>query len=252
MIRMNRKAKFIAALSAIITISATTYAQKGAYEITAAAGASINSAPSGSFPYKGNQIAPNFTAVLNGKYNFHRSMSAGIEVRTNTLSNKSDVLYTAGGFNSFVGGDNKRFVFAKNIMSFTALFNGKLNTYRGYLYAGPALGYGMLVQDATNWKSEKESFRTPDNGGGLVWGVQAGYTHGLTAVLGLNIEAALRNYSVAFNNAPGFVTTTFYPANTQYNITAYTVTVGLKVRIMPKYKPQNDIPAMRGNGRSRR
>lgn len=236
---------------ALLLCASVAHAQRGAFELTAGVGASINSAPSDNMPYKGNKIAPNYSALFNATYNIHRSMSAGVEVRSLQLSDKSDNLYLAGLPNTLVGGDGKRFVYAKNALSVCGVFNGKLNTYRGYYYGGAALGYGFTMHDAAQVKREKESFRTPGNGSGFVWGVQAGYTHGLTAVLGLNIEGALRNYSLNHSSASTFQPEIVFPANLQYNITAYTLTVGLKVRIVPKGKVQNDIPGMRGKGRSR-
>lgn len=251
---LNRTKKSGIVLLFALMAGGGAYAQRGAIEITGAGGVSINSAPSGNMPYKGNKIALNYSALLNGTFNIHRSMSAGIEVRSLELSNKSSVVYLIPSTNIYapvtVGGENKRFVFAKNVMSVCGVFNGKLNTYKGYYYGGIAAGYGFAMQNASNWKSEKEAFRTPDKANGFVWGIQAGYTQGITSALGINIEGALRNYSLNYKNATGFFTGGYFPGNMHCNITAYTITVGLKVRIMPKYRPQNAIPAMRGKGRS--
>lgn len=249
----NRRQRVYTLLFAILALGSTiAYGQRGAIELTAGAGLSINSAPTDNMPYKGNRVAPNYSALFNATYNIHRSMSAGLEVRSLQLSNKSDFVYTSSPISSLaIGGDDKRFVFAKNAMSVCGVFNGKLNGYRGYYYAGGALGYGFTVHDASAVKREKESFRTPSNGSGLVWGLQAGYTYGLTALLGINIEGALRNYTFNHSNATIFQPEVTFPNNLQYNITAYTLTAGIKVRIVPKGKVQNNIPSMRGKGRSR-
>lgn len=229
----------------------TVSAQRGAVEINAGGGLSVNSTPTDNMPFKGAKLTANYSTILCGVYNFHRSMSAGIEVRSLGLSRKSDIdLNTMGYTFGAVGGDNRKITYSANMVSVCAVYNAKLNTYRGYFYGGAAIGYGFSAHDDGRINPNTEVYRSPDGGSGVSWGVQAGYTYGISSALGLNFEGALRNYTLNYNSA-------VYPSlllapDLSYNITAYTFTVGLKVRILPKYKAQNDIPAMRGKGRSRR
>lgn len=244
---MNINLKSIG-VAAILMSSISVYAQRGAIEIGVGAGSSINSSPGSNMAYKGNRIAwGNYSGLLNVAYNFHRSMSIGIEGRVMELSRKSDNIYPTY-LKTTIGGDDRKFVYSKSLLSAAVVFNGRYNTYRGYFYGGGAAGYAASRHDSKNIDASKESYRAPNGGNGMVLGVQAGYTHGITSVLGLNIEGALRNYTLAYDATAPEVR----PYTTlKYNITAYTLTIGLKIRIMPKYRMQNDIPAMRGRGRSR-
>ena len=236
----------VIATCAIVWSVQVANAQLGAVEIAAGAGISVNSNPGSNMYYKGDKLSFNYSGLLSGVYNVHRSMSVGIELRALELSRRHDGVYT-----TYLGtdiGGGKRFVYAKAALSASLVFNGKYNTYRGYWYGGGAAGYALSNHNSATLKPN-ESYRTPAGGQGLVLGVQAGYTHGINSVLGLNVEGALRNYTLGYDaGAPDIRPYT----NLKYNVTAYTITVGLKIRIMPKYKAQNAIPAQRGNGRSRR
>ena len=232
-------------LLAMIFLSFNAGAQRRAIELCPGAGVSINSNPGSNMYYKGDGLSFNYSALFSGVYNVHRSMSAGLEFRVAELSRKHDGIYNT--YTGAVIGGGKKFVYAKAAMSVCAIFNGKLNTYRGYVYGGAAGGYGFSNHNSAKL-GNNEAYRTPAGGSGPVLGVQIGYTHGLTSILGLNVEGALRNYTLNYDaGAPEVIPYT----DLRYNITAYTVTLGLKVRIMPKYKPENAIPAQRGKGRSR-
>lgn len=247
MLSMKGYWKAVVAGTCIVLWSAKpANAQLGAVEIAAGAGVSVNSNPGSNMSYKGDKMTFNYSTLLSGMYNMHRSMSAGIELRALQLSRNHDGVYTTYMGNVIGGG--KKFVYSKAALSACLVFNGKYNTYRGYFYGGAAAGYAVSNHNSGTLKPN-ESYRTPAGGSGLVLGVQAGYTHGISSVLGLNFEGALRNYTLGYDaGAPEIRPYT----NLSYNITAYTLTVGLKVRIMPKYKAQNAIPAQRGKGRSRK
>lgn len=237
----------IAGVISIIALPAMSYAQRGAIEIAVGGGLSMNSNPGSNMAYKGNRtVWTNYSGMVNTIYNFHRSMAVGIEVRGMELSRKSDAVYPTY-LRTTIGGDDRKFVYSKALLSAGAIFNGRYSTYTGYFYGGGAVGYAASRHDSKNLQADKESYRAPNGGNGLMLGVQAGYTHGLTSVIGFNVEGALRNYSLSYDaTAPEVRPYT----NLKYNITAYTVTVGFKFRIMPKYRAQNNIPAMRGKGRS--
>lgn len=245
---MNHIKYGLCLLLSFLTYTAT--AQRGAFELAIGGGLSTNSNPGENMVYKGNRITwTNYSALLNGQYNFHRSMSVGIEVRSLELSRKSDGVYPVSYLKQSIGGDDRKFVYAKYMLSAAAIFNGRYNTYRGYFYGGGAAGYAASRHDSKSLNAQTESYRAPNGGDGFVLGVQGGYTHGITSVIGLNIEAALRNYTLYYD---ALAPETRPYEDLHYNITAYTVTIGLKIRIVPKYAPQNDIPAQRGKGRSRR
>ena len=218
----------VIATCAIVWSVQVANAQLGAVEIAAGAGISVNSNPGSNMYYKGDKLSFNYSGLLSGVYNVHRSMSVGIELRALELSRRHDGVYT-----TYLGidiGGGKRFVYAKAALSASLVFNGKYNTYRGYWYGGGAAGYALSNHNSATLKPN-ESYRTPAGGQGLVLGVQAGYTHGINSVLGLNVEGALRNYTLGYDaGAPDIRPYT----NLKYNVTAYTITVGLKIRIMPK------------------
>lgn len=242
---MRYTKQFITLLSAIL-ISATANAQRGAIEIGLGAGVSTNDNPSSNMAYTGNKGTLNYSGLLNGMYNVHRSISVGLEFRALELSRVSEDSVYNTYLKTQIGGDDKRFVYSKMMVSACAVGNGKLNIMRGYLYGGLAAGYGFSRHDSKT-RGNNESYRAPDGGSGFVWGLQGGFTYGLSPAVGLNLEAALRNYSLNYDaGAPEI----FPYTDLKYNITAYTITAGIKVRIMPKYKAQNDIPAFRGKGRS--
>lgn len=255
-IEMGKAIKSVFAVALVVLVQVNSSAQRGAIELAAGAGVSVNSTPTDNMPYKGDIVVPNYSTVLSGLYNFHRSMAVGLEVRSLGLSRKSETAILSAILPApydMVGGDDKRITYSKNAMSFCGVFNAKLNTYRGYFYGGPAIGYAFSVQDHGRMNNNTETYRTPDGGKGFVWGVQAGYTHGISAVLGINVEAALRNYSLSYPDNAYRLDGFMQPVpDLSYNITAYTITAGLKIRILPKYKAQNAIPAMRGKGRSKK
>lgn len=232
-----------------ILLTVNAFAQRGAVEIGLGAGLSFNSNPGANMTYKGNRITLlNYSGVFNTTFNFHRSIAGGIEVRSLELSRKSDAVYPTY-LKTTIGGDNRKFVYSKGAIAVCAILNGKYNTRMGYWYGGGAFGYGISRHNSQRINTNTESYRAPDGGSGRVLGVQIGYTHGINSLIGLNVEGALRNYTLKYDAIAPEVRPY---ENLKYNITAYTVTVGIKFRIMPKYAPQNDIPPMRGRGRSRR
>lgn len=229
----------------VLLFSISANAQRGAIEILALGGPSINSNPSSNMAYKGENMTLNYTAALQGLYNVHRSISVGVEFRTTELSRISDSVYFTY-LKTNIGGDGKRFTYSKMLLSASVVANGKLNLVRGYFYGGVALGYGMSTHDSKKL-SKNESYRAPNGGNGFSFGTHIGYTYGINPYLGLNIEGSLRNYTLSYDAGAPEV---FPYTNLKYNITAYSITVGLKVRIMPDYGNQNYIPAFRGKGRS--
>ncbi|MCB9045981.1 MAG: hypothetical protein H6550_07560 [Chitinophagales bacterium] len=228
-------------------ISTTAFAQRGAIEVALGGGMSINSNPGKNMTYKGSKMTLNYSSGFSLMFNPHRSVSAGIEARMLELSRKSpDVTYPTY-LKTTIGGDNRRFVYSKSLLSGAVVVNGKYNLPRGYAYGGGALGYALSTHDSKTFNTNKESYRAPDGGNGIMFGLQAGYTHGISEASAVFVDIALRNYSLKYDAGAPEVRPY---EDLHYNITAYTITAGLKLRIMPKYRLQNDIPAFRGRGRS--
>lgn len=239
-----KKGALVLLLSLVVS---TSFAQPGIIELGAGGGVSINSNPSDNMVYKGNRMPANYALYVNGQYNIGYNFLLGLEFRTCELARRSDDTFM-GPDKYIIGGDDRKFVYAKSMLSATIVANGKLNVARGYFYGGAAVGFGVArsVSDRLNYNSE--SYRAADGGLGPVLGAQIGYVHGLTPRLGLNAEIALRHYRLSYTaDAP----LTFPYTDLKYNITAYQFTIGVKYRIFPKYKAQNNIPRQRGQGRSR-
>lgn len=242
-----KKIALAASASCLLLFNYPLYAQRGAIEIGLGAGGAVNGNPRDNMYYKGDKMAINYAALFNTTYNFHRNVAVGFEVRAAELARKAPNAYTTY-MHTVIGGDNKRFVYSKSALSACLVANGKYVTPMGYIYGGGAMGYGISRHDS-KVLSGNEGYRAPDGGRGIVYGFQAGYTHGLNAVLGVNAEAAVRIYNMNYDaGAPEIRPYT----NLNYNIASYSICIALKARILPKYSAQNDIPAMRGRGRSAR
>lgn len=222
------------------------YAQRGAIEVGIGTGVSVNSDVSGNMVYKGNIPTVNQSFLLNALYNVHPNISVGMEARVLGLSRKSDSVYYIN-LNTKVGGDGRRLVYSKNMLSTCIVANGKYPMRRGYMYGGLALGYGFSMHKASDINIANESYRAPNDGSGIAYGIQAGYTYGINQVMALNIEGALRRYNLSYTVAAPDV---FPKTNLEFATTAYALTFGVKFRIIPKGKTENEIPAFRGKGRS--
>lgn len=243
---LKSKIQIVVILS-VLLISSTGYAQRGAIEIGLGGGASINSNPGENMVYKGEKATLNYSSWFGLGVNVHRSIYVGLEARVLELSRISETTTYPTYLKTTIGGDSRRFVYSKSLVSAFGVVNGKYTLTRGYLYGGGAFGYGVSTHDSKVYNSNKESYRAPDGGKGIAWGLQAGYTHGISLASAVYVDIAMRNFRLVYDaGAPEVRPYT----NLHYNITAYTITAGLKLRIMPRYKAQNDIPAFRGKGRS--
>jgi|GEM_PF-927188 len=240
------KIQIAIAFAALFTTT-TSYAQRGAIEVSLGGGLSVNGNPGENMVYTGSKMTLNYSSAFNVSFNPHRSVSIGLEARMMELSRKSPHTTYPTYLKTTIGGDNRRFVYAKALTSAALLVNGKLNMQRGYAYGGAALGYGISNHDSKSFDTTKVSYRAPAGGKGVLWGLQAGYVYGLTQVLAVYADVAMRNYSLSYDAGAPEVRPY---EDLKYNITAYTLTAGLKIRIMPHYQMQNDIPPIRGRGRS--
>ena len=214
-------------------------------EIGLAGGISTNSAPSDNIYYKSDKAAINYGGTLTVLYNFMDHMQYGIEAHVLELSGTSDKVYT--GLNGLpIGGDDKKFVYAKNDAAVCGVFNGRLDVGRGYVYAGAALGYNISRQSSTTLASN-ESYRTPDGGHGFVFGAQLGYVYGVSHKLGFFAEAAYRYIDLKYDaEAPAIAPKT----DLHYHLTAMPVMIGIRYRILNTIV-DNHFQGEIGNRRSR-
>ena len=209
----------------VILFPTSLYAQN--IEAGLGGGISTNTVPSSNMYYKFDNRTINYAGAFSLLYNFADYMQYGLECHLSEISGKSDIIYN-GPDNSPIGGNSKRFVYAKQDLSFCGIFNGKLNIGRGYIYGGGALGYNVARQRSTQF-SANESYRAPDGGNGIVFGAQLGYVVGITGKLGLFVEGAYRYVDLKYDaEAPGISPKT----DLHYHLTTYPFVIGIRYRIL--------------------
>lgn len=221
-----------------------SYAQN--VELKLGGGLSVNSSPTSNMAYSAEKIAyTNYAAELGFLYNFAEDWQAGLQGTVLQLSRISDKTYS-GPVGTPIGGSNKRYIYSNEDATVYALINRKMNIGNGYLYGGLAAGYGVARNDSKNLSGDV-AYRAPDGGRGYAVGAQIGYVVGVTSRLGLYAEGAFRYLDLKYDaEAPNVHPHT----NLHYKIMAMPVTIGLRYRFI-NTRIQNDIPAIRGLGRSR-
>ena len=202
-----------------------TFVSAQNFELGLGGGISLNTKPSDNMPYKGDKMAINYAGALSVLYNFNDRLQAGIEFHLSELSSKSSQTYTTF-FGSKIGGDDKRFVYAKNAYAICAVTNGKMYAGNGYAYGGVALGYVAARHDSRELSSN-ESYRAPNGGDGLALGLQLGYVVGISKRFALSAEAAMRYYSLKYDA----VVPTGTGEKLKYNIISFPITVGVRYRL---------------------
>ena len=224
-------------LFSLLLFPSLAYAQK--FELGLGAGISTNVKPSNNMYFKGDKMTINYAATLQAFYNISDYLQAGIEVRALGLSSKSDKAYVYYDGRT-IGDDDKRFVYGKNVFAPSAVVNGKLPLKNGYLYGGAALGYGVARHDSKKL-SANESYRAPDGGKGVVWGLQIGYVQGITKHLAITAEGALRRYNLKYDTN---ASSSDPMQDLHYNVAAYALTVGLRYQLFTsetKEKERQDL-----------
>jgi hypothetical protein len=212
-------------ISVFLLCSFTIHAQN--IEVGVAGGISTNSAPSANMYYGFDTRTLNYAGALNAVYNFADYLQFGIEGHVLELSGISNSIFVSP-YNTYIGGDNKRFVYAKKDISLCGVFNGRYNVARGYVYAGAAFGYGIVRHNA-DVLSSNESYRAPNGGAGLVAGGQIGWVVGINGKLGAFIEAAYRYMDLKYS--------TLAPKEAQqedlhYHVSAFPVIIGIRYRLI--------------------
>lgn len=226
--------------------SSTAYSQN--IEIGLSGGVSMNSDPSDNMVYKTDKSAINYAGSASVLYNLTAHIQYGLQANVMELSGTSENVYADvnHGF-ALIGGDDKRFVYAKNALLLCGVFNGKVNINRGYLYAGLALGYGISRQSSTTLSSG-ESYRAPDGGNGISFGGQLGYVVGVSYRFGFFAELAYRYIDLKYDaQAPAVHPST----DLHYHMAAYPFTIGVRYRILNTIM-DNGYQQERGTPYSRR
>jgi len=226
----------------ILFIPFVTYSQN--IEVGLAGGISTNSSPSGNMYYSIDKWTINYAGSFNALYNFTDHMQFGIEAQVSELSGISDNTFVSP-YNTYIGGNNKRFVYARKDITICGVFNGKYNIGRGYVYGGAAIGYGMARHNADELSSN-ESYRAPNGGAGLVAGGQIGWVIGINGRLGAFIEAAYRYMDLKYGTQAPKET---QQENLHYHLSAFPVIIGIRYRLFNTII-NNNYQRMKGENES--
>jgi hypothetical protein len=210
-------------------------------ELGVSGGASANTAPSYNMPFKSNIPAANFYGSIMLIANLASSdiyskmanrMQLGLEISGLELSGKSTHRY-AGIDHVPIGNDNKRFVYAKPCITGLVVCNDRRPVGYGYFYYGASAG---LAGGANNHTlSAGESYKAPNGGIGYAVGAQAGYTHGLSANLGISLQIAARYIYLYYSAQTPQAGSHAY---LHYSILATPVSIGLRFRLVKRIKLQ--------------
>lgn len=207
-------------------------------------GISTNGNPTDNMVYKGDIYTLNYAGAVNLMVNFNEYFQLGLEARVMELSRKSDSVYLSP-YKLPIGGDGKKFVYAKFMTSGMLLANGKYPlSKQAKIYGGLAIGYGFGRHNSDKIYAN-ENYRTPDGGYGIAYGAQLGYTHDVGERVALNIEAAYRYFKLDYGGPSAPVIRPEEPL--VYSIAAYNFTVGLKFRLGSRYRKFLRIPAFGGS-----
>lgn len=210
-------------LYAIVLLPGVLQAQQ--IEFGLGGGISTNTKPSDNMYYKGEKLAWNYAAAAQIFYNITTTLQAGLEAHFSELSTASDKSYAYK--TGYIGGDHKRFVFAKQAISVCAVFNAKLLLMRGYAYGGIAAGYGVGRHNSKDLGSN-EAYRAPDGGNGEVLGAQIGYVLGLSNRFAFNAELAMRYWHLKYNAGAPAVSPS---EDLNYHVLSFPLTIGLRYQL---------------------
>ncbi len=229
-------------LSVILLVSSALVSQAQGWEFGIHGGISSNGNPSDNMPYKGNTSTLNYDGHLTLVYHLSKYFQVGLEGRIVELSRISDSVYTSP-YNIPIGDDGKKMVYAKHMLSGAVIANGQISLGSGYVYGGAALGYGVSLH-RTRKLNESENYRTPNGGRGIMYGGQLGYVLPLSKYVGLNIEGAVRYYTLYYkdNEVPNLKPET----NLDFNVMSYSGTLGLRFRLPSRYERGMNMPPFGG------
>lgn len=227
---------------ALVAVCYTSNAQ--AIELGFNGGVSTNGNPTDNMVYRGDIYTYNYAGMVDLMINFNQYFQLGLEARVSELSRKSDSVYLSP-YKLPIGGDDKKFVYAKFMTSAMLKANGQYHFgNKGKVYGGVAIGYGVGRHNSDK-VYPGESYRTPDGGKGIAYGAQLGYDMNLSERIVFSIEAAMRSYSLDYGGPYAPVIRPFEPL--KYSITAYNLTVGVGFKLGSRYRKYMRIPAFGGS-----
>ncbi len=210
--------------------SATVFAQTSEFGI--GGGFSTNSSPTDNMEYKGDQMLMNYSGTLKVLFTGRTGWQYGFDGHILELASKSSKKY--GGFYNdelyipSVGGDGKKLVYAKYATSFCAVLNRLMPVGPdASFYIGAAVGYGFARNNSKRYLPN-ESYKAPDGGEGMVYGLQLGYRKNISEGVVFNIEGAMRAFNLGYDaEAPQRP----YHEVLRYSVVSFPVTVGLRFLI---------------------
>ncbi len=206
----------------------TVAAQAQKFEYGFGGGISGNSQPTGNMYYVGDKSALNYAGGLWALYNSWSGWQLGLNIHELELASTSSTVYTDAKYPTITyGGDDKKFVYGAYTTSIVGFANKKLIQGSSDLYMGFAMGWALAKNDPNN-RTANESYKAPDNGNGLVLGMQFGYTINFNPLFGLNLEVAPRYYDLHYSVTAPHVNTY---SNLNYQIWAFPFTLGFRFRL---------------------
>lgn len=194
------------------------------YELGAGGGISINGKPTNNLYFRGDKLTVNYASYLSLLKNLKDDVQLGVDIHMLELSRKSSVAYDFEG--KTIGGDNKRFVYAKYALSIDAFLNKKYYLGQNYVYGGVAMGLGIARNNSHNLP-DNVSYGAPDGGYGLSVGAQVGYVYNIDSRWAVNAELDVRYYDFDYKAIAPIVRPF---TNIHYRIVAYPLTVGVRYK----------------------
>lgn len=228
-----------------ISLVAVCYASHAqAIELGLNGGVSTNGNPTDNMVYKGDVYTYNYVGMVDLMVNFNDYFQLGIEARVSELSRKSDSVYLSP-YKLPIGGDDKKFVYAKFMTSAMLKANGQYPFGdKGKIYGGVAIGYGVGSHNSSKIYPS-ENYRTPNGGKGVAYGAQLGYDMNISDRVTFSIEAAMRSYTLDYGGPYAPVIRPFEPL--KYSIIAYNLTAGIGFKLGSRDRRYLRIPAFAGS-----
>ncbi|RYE23802.1 MAG: hypothetical protein EOP51_09420 [Sphingobacteriales bacterium] len=212
------------ALLCLLGIGLTVGARAQSFELGIGGGFSTNTSPSGNMKYQTDQSVVNYAGTLKLIYTSASNFQIGLDGSLVELSGKSSKKYKHFQLPDSIGGDGKKFVYAKYAPAICLIGNKLLPINKSAIYIGLAAGYGF-ARNQTDIMKSNESYKGQDGGHGLVLGGQIGYLGTLSEKLALNIEVAIRSYNLKFDGPAPYVTP---QEKLHYGTVAIPITIGIR------------------------
>ena len=216
-------------------------------ELGVGGGFSINGAPSGgNLIYKTDQSVANYALTMKLLYMTKSNWQFGFDAHMVELSGKSSKQYPSFYTQDSIGGDGKKFVYAKQAISVCFVGNKMFPVGNDKFYVGLAAGIGGS-RNNTQVRKSNESYKAPDGGSGMVLGGQIGYIASLGEKLGLSVDVAIRHYSFTYDE--GTAPFVLPEEKLKFGVLAVPVTIGLRYyffKVDPYHVPRYNSGRPRG------